>query len=193
MTGSLSIVVCIDIDPPVKPMEQKAEKKKRIQLQSVIEMLWNPYPWAHICPSIYLLNINSPRLRYFLLTGDQIKRGYSLRNLSSCSSTGSSASNWLGFFVWHGPARTPGYRNTLGEGWEEGDLIHWCLSQVPPISSHCRRISRSKWGIVVYRYVVVFPGKWKPWHPSDSHEYPDLSALAKLSLGRTGTGKYLFD
>lgn len=28
MTGSLSIVVCIDIDPPVKPMEQREERKE---------------------------------------------------------------------------------------------------------------------------------------------------------------------
>nr|KUM46634.1 hypothetical protein ABT39_MTgene1314 [Picea glauca] len=28
MTGSLSIVVCIDIDPPIKPMEQREEIKK---------------------------------------------------------------------------------------------------------------------------------------------------------------------
>jgi hypothetical protein len=28
MTGSLSIVVCINIDPPIKPMEQREEIKK---------------------------------------------------------------------------------------------------------------------------------------------------------------------
>lgn len=28
MTGYLSIVVCIDIDPPVKPMEQREEINK---------------------------------------------------------------------------------------------------------------------------------------------------------------------